>query len=464
MTTRAFAFANLIGGDNKISVESLPSEATEKSTASFESADALPLSGNNVGDQAFVQSTNRLYIWNGSGWYNIALINTSPTLDPGGSPDPTYELDSNGGTPITIQLSATDPEGLPITYSAIPSDSAQYFADIVQNNNEFIISAKSTEIIQQYDSMGGAFSITFKASDGVNLATALSEFRISFSAPGEALFTSLGSRTWIVPDNVENISVVCIGGGGGGAATGGGTGSGGGGGGGGLGWKNNISVTPGDTVQVVVGAGGLGAGTSGSNAATIAGADGQDSYIRINNITVCAGYGGKGGTALYSSGGGFVGDGGGTGGAGGGMSGDNTYGGGGGGAGGYTGNGGNGGRDGSPTGSVGQGGAGGGGGARNISAGNSWGGNGGGTHLYGEGTSGAAGSNFSTGGAGSADAGIKSGAIAYGGGGRGSIDTGTSIQYGGDGYQGGVRIVWGTGRQFPSSNVDYNSSASETVI
>ena len=40
----------------------------------------LPTSGNEAGDQAFVSSNNRLYIWNGSGWYNIALINTNPSF------------------------------------------------------------------------------------------------------------------------------------------------------------------------------------------------------------------------------------------------------------------------------------------------------------------------------------------------------------------------------------------------
>ena len=51
---------------------------------------------------------------------------------------------------------------------------------------------------------------------------------------------------WTCPTNVTSVSVVCIGGGGGG--NGGGFGIGGaGGGGGGLGYKNNISVTPGQT-------------------------------------------------------------------------------------------------------------------------------------------------------------------------------------------------------------------------
>ena len=44
---------------------------------------SLPLSGNEAGDQAYVSQNNRLYIWNGVGWFNIALINTSPTITSG---------------------------------------------------------------------------------------------------------------------------------------------------------------------------------------------------------------------------------------------------------------------------------------------------------------------------------------------------------------------------------------------
>jgi len=33
----------------------------------------FPTSGNSVGDQGWDTSNNRLYIWNGSGWYSIAV-------------------------------------------------------------------------------------------------------------------------------------------------------------------------------------------------------------------------------------------------------------------------------------------------------------------------------------------------------------------------------------------------------
>ena len=50
------------------------------STTVYATIDDLPLSGASTGDQAYVSGNNRLYIWNGTGWYNIALINTTPSI------------------------------------------------------------------------------------------------------------------------------------------------------------------------------------------------------------------------------------------------------------------------------------------------------------------------------------------------------------------------------------------------
>ena len=154
----------------------------------YATIDDLPLAAVDAGEQAFVTSTNRFYIYSGTGWYNIALINTNPSFDSGGGPDASYTLDSNGGTPTTVTLLATDPEGIPITYSAVASDSAADLADILQlsgdSSNTFVITAKTLDSIltNGYDSEGGTFEITFRASDGINLAAAISEFTITFSS------------------------------------------------------------------------------------------------------------------------------------------------------------------------------------------------------------------------------------------------------------------------------------------
>ena len=73
---------------------------------------------------------------------------------------------------------------------------------------------------------------------------------------GQKEYTVAGTYSWTCPANVTSVSVVCVGGGGGSSIPGQtwtGTGAGDGGGGGGLGYKNNISVTPGQSYTVVVG-------------------------------------------------------------------------------------------------------------------------------------------------------------------------------------------------------------------
>lgn len=157
----------------------------------YATVDNLPTSGNTTGDQALVTGTNRLYIWNGSGWYNIALINTNPSIS-GASSAYTLETD---GTATTVTITATDPEGLPITYS-IASDTSGNVATVTQgtgaNTNVFTITPTTNT------ANGGTFSLTFRASDGVNIATAVSSFTLEFTIENSnyttALITSVGAN------------------------------------------------------------------------------------------------------------------------------------------------------------------------------------------------------------------------------------------------------------------------------
>ena len=83
---------------------------------------------------------------------------------------------------------------------------------------------------------------------------------------GQKEYTVVGTYSWTCPADVTSVCVVCIGGGGGSSAgdqhwNGSNYNGGVSGAGGGLGWKNNISVTPGQSYTVVVGDYGA-AGTS----------------------------------------------------------------------------------------------------------------------------------------------------------------------------------------------------------
>ena len=77
------------------------------------------LSGMTTGDQALVTGTSKLFMYNGTGWYLIATItNASPSAITG--VDSNYTL-ATDGTAIVINAIATDPEGLPLTWSSSTS-------------------------------------------------------------------------------------------------------------------------------------------------------------------------------------------------------------------------------------------------------------------------------------------------------------------------------------------------------
>ena len=237
---------------------------------------------------------------------------------------------------------------------------------------------------------------------------------------GQQAYTTSGTYAWVAPAGVTSVSVVAVGAGGGGR----------GGDGGGLGYKNNITVVPGNSYTVVVGQGRTGQ-------------SGISSYF-IDTSTV-AGFGG-GRQVGITGGGSYVGDGGGQGGG-------DTGDGGGGGAGGYSGRGGRGLSFPDSGGSAGAGGAGAGGGGWSD-CGFAAGGGGGGVGILGQGTSGS-GSTGSVpyggiGGSGGATADSRNGAL-YGGGGGTLVSGGCYVDTTGAG--GAVRIIWpGTTRSFPSTN------------
>ena len=144
-------------------------------TTVYSTAAGLPLTGVSGGAQAYVTETNRLYLWNGSGWYNIALINTAPTITTGAAA--TYTLAING-TATVITLVGTDPEGVPITWShSVTTGSLGSTATVSQSANVFTVTPSSTE------AHAGTFSLTFTASDGINVATSTSAFTLAFGSP-----------------------------------------------------------------------------------------------------------------------------------------------------------------------------------------------------------------------------------------------------------------------------------------
>src|SRR6056300_1395909 len=176
MTSRSRAFAKLAKdvdtSGNIIASGIAPTVDLGGGTTVYATLDQLPRSGNTSGDTAFVTATSRFYIWNGVGWFNVAVVNAAPTIT--NTPNATYNLFANGA-PTIITLAATDPEGDTLTWS-YDAPSASGKATITQADNVFTITPLT-------DIADTSFTIDFEVTDGINISTASSTINIDNRPP-----------------------------------------------------------------------------------------------------------------------------------------------------------------------------------------------------------------------------------------------------------------------------------------
>jgi len=148
-----------------------------------DSTGALPLSGQSAGDRAFVTDNNYYYIHNGSGWFQIALINTTPTFTSiavsGDSvaADTAFALSADGDNTV-ITLTATDAEGITVVYNATSDVGFDSLASFSQSGNTVTITPKSRD-----SAVTNTGTLTFTASDGVNISSAVRTFSLTFAPP-----------------------------------------------------------------------------------------------------------------------------------------------------------------------------------------------------------------------------------------------------------------------------------------
>ena len=72
MSSRTRALAKILGRTEKENVTRASlGEGGGASVDVFDTLDSLPITGLSAGDQALVEENSRLYISNGSGWYNV---------------------------------------------------------------------------------------------------------------------------------------------------------------------------------------------------------------------------------------------------------------------------------------------------------------------------------------------------------------------------------------------------------
>ena len=171
----------------------------------------LPLTGNSAGDMAYVSGNNRLYINNGTGWYNIALVNTNPSITSvqDASSNTTPFTLATDGTATVITITASDPEDVPLTYSySVTSGSLTNgggtTATVTQgtgaNTNVFTVTPTTTS------AYAGSFTLTFTASDGINQATSANTFSLQFSVPNSNYTTLLLKADASSSDNQTDAS------------------------------------------------------------------------------------------------------------------------------------------------------------------------------------------------------------------------------------------------------------------
>jgi len=183
--------------------------------------DSLPTSNLTSGDQAFVAANQRLYISNGTGWYNVSLINLTPQFD--------SDINSafsivDSQTPLIITNPASDsdnPDAI-ITYGGTLSDSGQYLIALTRDSSVWTFTPLSADSVHSNvtlgnipDSAGGDFTYTFTATDGINTATKAVTITYdglaaaSIAGIGTISLYSFGTRANVTPSAIyQNKEVI----------------------------------------------------------------------------------------------------------------------------------------------------------------------------------------------------------------------------------------------------------------
>ena len=156
-----------------VEVRAAEQAVSASNTTTYQTAVELPLSGNTAGAMAFVVETNRLYLWSGTGWYNIATIAGASSSISGANSSYTLATD---GTPTVITLSQSGLTSPTWSYE-VTTGSLGRTATVTQADNVFTItpSTRASDI--------GSFGLTFKATDGSNTIVTSSQFTMSNTAP-----------------------------------------------------------------------------------------------------------------------------------------------------------------------------------------------------------------------------------------------------------------------------------------
>ena len=193
MTSFNRRLAGLIGTTGEVKSSSLDNVGSGDADY-YLTLDSLPVTGLSKGDTAFVEENEKLYISNGSGWYNLDFeTSAGPRWDSGGEPDAEYTI-ADSATPLTVIAKAADSDNPTLVNQSFASDSAQYMVAISNDSSVWTFTPKSADSIGIEVGAGnltdsnGDFIYTFKWSDGTSIIS--KAVTIGYSPAGSSVTIS----------------------------------------------------------------------------------------------------------------------------------------------------------------------------------------------------------------------------------------------------------------------------------
>lgn len=151
-----------------------------------------------TGDMVYETDSNKLFIFNGSGWDSIqATQNQAPSWSPVTT---SFNL-SNDGTPTVVNLNATDPEGIPLTYNYSIDSGNSAIATVALSGNTLTVTPTTD------DTISGNFILSVSAYDNSgNSVTQPFNFALSWAG---VWYGDRGLHIGgLLVDNVTSINVI----------------------------------------------------------------------------------------------------------------------------------------------------------------------------------------------------------------------------------------------------------------
>jgi hypothetical protein len=172
LSGNAVVFVTAIADDVGVKSYSTISAMTSASTAT-------------TGALAYVAANSSVYVKNDSGWYRLAVINSTPTISsPSNAGDNTLASD---GTATTITISAADAdEGTTLAYSFTVSTGSTSGIATVKNASNTTLTAGTQystnvfKVVPATSGSGGTFTLTFNVHDQINTAQITQNFSLAF--------------------------------------------------------------------------------------------------------------------------------------------------------------------------------------------------------------------------------------------------------------------------------------------